>query len=321
MMNNWKQEALEMANTGEYSWRQIARELGVSKSTVSDYLRSELKGYVRPSDVEQRVEVVPQGAKILLFDLETAPELYMGFGRYKQNIQEDFVVRSSFLLSYAAKWLGDDNLVTVGLPYYKESYADDPYNDYQLCKDLHDLLSECDIAVAHNIAFDWKVANTRFVYHGLAPISPTKLVDTLLIAKANFRFPTNRLDTIARYLDVGAKLPHSGASLWRGCYDGDEDSWKTMIDYNGVDVIVLEAVYMKLRAFDKRHPNVAMYIPDNKTRCVCCGSSDLVKTDKKAYTSVSEYEVYQCNNCGKHNRGRVNLTDKEKRNSLLMNAL
>lgn len=313
-MASWHSEALALAYEGDLSWRQIAAAIDVPKSTVSDFLRAHYRG-VKPES-----SVTKDGPRILLFDIETAPELYMGFGRYKQNIQEDFVVRSSFIMSYVAKWLGQDNAVSIALPYY-DLYKEDPYSDYQLCLDLHKLLNEADIVVAHNIAFDWKVANTRFVFHGLPPISPTKLVDTLKIAKASFRFPTNRLDTIARYLEVGQKLPHTGAKLWRDCYEGVESSWKMMVDYNYVDVEVLESVYLKLRAFDNRHPNVALFHKDDALRCVCCGSTDLKLTDKKSYTSLSEFDVLQCNSCGKHNRTRKTNLSKEKRESLLMNAL
>ena len=36
---DWKQQAIALADTGTMSWREIARTLGKSKSTVSDYLR------------------------------------------------------------------------------------------------------------------------------------------------------------------------------------------------------------------------------------------------------------------------------------------
>jgi transcriptional regulator with XRE-family HTH domain len=42
---NWKQQAIELAKTGK-SWRKIAELLGVSKSTVSDYLRKEFSQVV-----------------------------------------------------------------------------------------------------------------------------------------------------------------------------------------------------------------------------------------------------------------------------------
>ena len=36
---DWKQQAIALADTGTMSWREIARVLGKSKSTVSDWLR------------------------------------------------------------------------------------------------------------------------------------------------------------------------------------------------------------------------------------------------------------------------------------------
>lgn len=37
---DWRIQAVALANTGTMSWREIARTLGVAKSTLSDYLRS-----------------------------------------------------------------------------------------------------------------------------------------------------------------------------------------------------------------------------------------------------------------------------------------
>lgn len=314
MSKQFSQEEIELViseklkGTGS---RTIGKQLGRSKSAVN-YVWNRVK-----PTIDQQPAAAP---KILIFDVETAPEIYMGFGRYKQNIAEDFVLQEPFMLSFVAKWLDSTTIISRGLPDY-EGYVVMKPCDESLIKDLHALLDEADIIVAHNLlGFDMKVANARFVRHGLSPISPTKFVDTLKIAKANFKFPTNKLDTIARYLNCGSKMSHSGASLWRGCMEGDEESWNTMMEYNLVDVTVLEEVYLKLRAFDKRHPNLAIFYPDVKQRCVCCGSDNLELTDKRAYTSVSEFEVYQCGDCGKHNRARVNQLDKTKRNSLLMNC-
>ena len=46
----WKAEAIALANTG-LSWRKVAKEVGQPKSSVSDFLRKHLKGYVKPDEV------------------------------------------------------------------------------------------------------------------------------------------------------------------------------------------------------------------------------------------------------------------------------
>lgn len=48
-MNNWKPLALALAQTGEISWREIAKTLDVPRSTVSDYLR-EAMSYIVPTE-------------------------------------------------------------------------------------------------------------------------------------------------------------------------------------------------------------------------------------------------------------------------------
>lgn len=324
-MSSWKEEAVKLALAG-MSWRKIAKALNKPKSSVSDYLRSALKSPQQaPASfygVQVGVGIAPpkDGPKVLIFDLECTPELSYHYGRYKVNIPEAFNVRPSYLLSFSAKWLGQDEIITIGLPYY-EGYDPNNHCDKKLCEDLFALLSQADILVAHNVVnFDWKVAQTRFLLNGLGIVPPTKLVDTLEIAKRNFRFPTNKLETLAKHLGVGEKMQNSGASLWVDCIAGDEEAWSEMLEYNTIDVDVLERVYLKLRPYDKKHPNVSMYFDDRKEqRCVCCGSTHLTLTDKKSFTGLSEFEVYQCGDCGKHSRKRVNLLTKEERSSLLMN--
>jgi hypothetical protein len=324
MNKQWHSEAIELHRQG-LSGRVIAKLLGKSKSQTNDVIKA-YKSFGGDTDVSSRVgkgEVVKaphKGARVLIFDLECTPELSFHYGRYKVNIPEAFNIRPSYLLSFSAKWLGSDEIITIGLPYY-DDYNPDSHCDKRLCQDLHKILSEADLLVAHNLVnFDWKVAQTRFLLNGLDIIPPTKLVDTLNIAKQNFRFPTNKLETLAKHLGVGEKMQNSGASLWLGCIAGEEEAWDEMLEYNTIDVEVLEKVYLKLRPYDKKHPNVALYHKDDVQRCVCCGSENLVLTSKKSFTGSSEFDVLQCGDCGKHSRTRVNNLSKAKCKSILMNV-
>lgn len=73
---------------------------------------------------------------------------------------------------------------------------------------------------------------------------------------------------------------------------------------------------MKLRPWYKTHPNVTLYGPADKPRCVCCGSEKLSLIDKKFYTTTSEFLVYNCLSCGKQNRGRKNVSEHKAATSL-----
>lgn len=301
--------------------RQIAKQLNIGKSTVNQYYKYYLESNnIINDDVKDSSNVLKKGPRILIFDIEYAPSKVMVYGRYKQFIVQDFVLEEGYMLSFSAKWLGEDNVVAYNLPMYETYTGPWCRNDKKLVEDLHKLLDEADFVVAHNlIGYDWKMANTRFVYHGLTPISPTKLVDTLVIAKKNFRFPDNKLNTIANYFGLGSKTENSGASMWREVMEGKQEAWEHELEYNIQDVYLLEQVYLKLRAFDNRHPSVAPYYKDNEMHCICCGSTDLDETDKFSYTSLSQFKVYKCNDCHKINRGRINLRTKQQMSNTVMN--
>ena len=325
LKKTWHKDAIELHLKAGLSGRKIAALIGRSKSQVNDVIKAykSFGGFgvtESPKGTPAKGTPAKGTPKVLVFDLETSPELSYHFGRYQVNIQDTFNVLPSYLLSFSAKWLGQDEIITMGLPYF-DDYDKDNLCDKRLCYELHKLLDEADVVIAHNLkGFDWKVAQTRLILNGFDPISPTKLVDTLLIARSNFKFPTNRLDTIARQLGVGEKLQHSGASLWMGCLQGDEESWNMMLEYNTVDVEILESVYLKLRPYDKTAPNMAILYDDNELRCVCCGSTNLELTDKRSFTGTSSYQIHRCKDCGKHNRSRTNVLPKDKRKSLLANA-
>ena len=294
--------------------RKIAKELNISKSSVNYYYQKFLGDAVDN-------KILTHGPRILIFDIEYAPAKVMTYGRYKQFIVQDFVLEEGYMLSFACKWLGEDNVFAYNLPMYSSYTGPWCSDDKQLVEDLHKMLNEADIVVAHNlIGYDWKMANTRFVYHGLNPISPTKLSDTLVIAKKNFRFPDNKLNTIANYFGLGSKTENSGAPMWREVLEGKQEAWEHELEYNIQDIYLLEQVYLKLRAFDNRHPSVAPYYQDNKMHCTCCGSTNLVETDKFSYTSLSCFKTYECTDCHKISRGRVNLRTKDQMFNTVMNA-
>lgn len=311
-------QVLELHQQG-LSNRKIAKQLigrSGAKSSIADILERER--LQRSLDIP-----IQKGAKILQFDIETAPTRAFVWGRFMQNVGQNQVLSEHFVLTWAAKWLGNDKIMWDALDQYPDYDPSTAYeNDYKVVLSLWQLLDEADIVVAHNAAFDTKVMNARFAYHGLPEPSPYKIICTLRIAKAKFRFPSNKLDSLGEYLGLGRKVDTGGFELWAGCYAGDKESFKKMTIYNIQDVQLLEDVYLKLRAWDQRHPNVAVYYSDNKTRCITCGSDNLeVNYDSKAVTGTSTFEVLTCNDCGKHSRKRVNLLEKDKRKQLLANVV
>lgn len=307
-MKDWKQTALELRAKGMSS-RKIASIVGVNKSSVNRY-------FIRYDGLNKPVK---HNAKILLLDVETAPLMGFFWGLFKQNIGLNQLEAHSYMLTWAAKWIHEPTCMSASLPDYP-NYVPGSEDDSLLVADLLKLINEADIIIGHNVKnFDDKVIRTRILVNGLEQPTPYKLIDTLEIAKQNFRFTSNKLDGIAMQLGLEGKAQTGGFSLWRGCMTGDPESWLNMLNYNIQDVYVLEDVYMKIRAWDARHPNVTLYGSNDSINCTVCGSDNLHPVEKYNYTGVSVFTTYCCGDCGKHVRGRTSIKNKEQKQNIVMN--
>jgi uncharacterized protein YprB with RNaseH-like and TPR domain len=300
-MEDWK-VAASLLNDGSRSWRAIAKALGVAKSTVSDYLRSTTSSEVAVTQ------------KVLLLDIETAPTSAYVWGRWKQNVGLSQVVSEGYMLTYSAKWLGDDLIMCNRIKR--------PEDDKTLVEELAALIDQADLIVAHNLVkFDWPTIKTRMVYHNMPPPKPVRVVDTLQIAKKAFRFPSNSLDSIAAYLGLERKLQNSGMDLWIRSMRLEDAAMEDMLEYNRQDVLVLEQVYERLAPWYNQHPSVAVLYDDGKQHCPLCGGTNLSKMDKSAFTNNSEFDAFRCGDCGKVSRSKQNLRGKESMKNTLVNVM
>lgn len=286
------------------SQRQACEILGVPRSTMQNYLKKDLEPVI-----ERR------GARIVFYDIETAPSIGVVFGRFKQNLGLDHILsEGGWVISVCYKFAGESRVYKYVLS-PEEAVAKD---DSRLLAVIYDMFEETDIAVAQNgDGFDLPTIKTRLIKNGYPPLKTVKHVDTLKIAK-QLRFNSNKLDNLASEMNIGRKQQHSGISLWVKCMEGDQAALDEMLDYNAHDVVLLEKVYDRLKMFDSKHPNVAHYYDDDETRCGICGSTDLEFTGNKVYTQVSEFSEVRCNGCGSRSRTRQALNSKSKRESILI---
>lgn len=239
-------------------------------------------------------------ARILLLDIETAPNLGFCWGKWEQNIIE--FKRHWFMLSFSMKWLGERSAQTFALPDFS-GYQSDKENDHKLVKKLWGFMDEADVIIAHNgDRFDVRKSNARFITHGLTPPSPYKTIDTLKIARRNFAFDSNKLDDLGKYLGVGRKIPtlHKW-QMWLKCMTGDSAAWDKMKKYNTQDVKLLERVYLKLRPWSKSHPDLRDY--SKKLVCPHCESSNLHKRGVNV-TKTGSRERLHCQDCGGWSSGQ-----------------
>ncbi len=202
-----------------------------------------------------------------------------------QNIVEEWG-----LISAAWKWLGESEVHHVAVD------PSSPKDDRIVIQELHKVLSEADVVVAHyGDRFDLPKFKARAVFHGLQPIPNIRTVDTHKVASRVFRFTSNRLDYLGKFLGVGSKIKTSH-ELWVKVMAGDERALERMIRYNKQDVRLLEKVYLKLRPYMLNHPNESLSI-GGASCCPNCGSKKFQKRGMN-YTRAAARQQYQCSREG-----------------------
>jgi uncharacterized protein YprB with RNaseH-like and TPR domain len=232
--------------------------------------------------------------KILVFDIETTPNLGYVWGKWQQDVIE--YKTEWTMLCFAYKWLGEKKTIAVGQNKFSEEI---------LVRRLHSLFEEADIVIAHNgNSFDVKMCNAKFIEFGLDPPSFYKSIDTKLVAKRYFRFNSNKLDDLGNLLGLGRKIQTGGFQLWTGCMAGDKKSWDLMLKYNKQDVVLLEKVYLKLRPWMDNHPAINLLV-DKSDACPKCGGGPLHKRGTVKYNKTTVVQRYQCQNCGGWSQSRT----------------
>lgn len=254
-------------------------------------------------------------ARILILDIETAPNIAYVWRFFKENVGAKQVLEHTQIMSFAYKWLGEKEVT-----YYDTQFTDEK----TILEPLMEALDAADIVVAHNgNRFDLPTIQGRALVVGLRPPSPYKTVDTLLVARYEFRFPSNSLEYLSGILGVDKKDDHKkfpGFELWNECLKGNPEAWEEMRLYNIQDVDTLEQVYLKMRPWMSRHPNVGVFDEKDVPVCPNCGSTH-VQRRGYAHTSVSKFHRLRCNDCGTWSRTRFNVLEVGKRKQLIVKAV
>mgnify|MGYP001617400775 CR=1 FL=1 len=241
--------------------------------------------------------------KILLLDVETFPDVAYVWTAYEANAIE--IAEHWYILSYAAKWYGSGPVVCHGLDDVGGQKEGKPNNDRPLLKEIHALMDEADIIVAHNgVDFDVKKINARLIVHGFTPPSPYKVVDTKRTLKQVAAFSSNKLDWLCNQLGLGRKLEHQGFPLWKGCAAGVAAAWRKMKRYNTHDVRLRGGLYTLIAPWI-RQPNAALYSGDECCVNPACRSKELQVFPRLYYANTRAYRRFQCRKCGKWARATV----------------
>lgn len=275
----------------------------------------EIGGFAK--NKEELVESeTPKLPRILVLDLETSNIIAKVWSLFNVNIGLNQVVKHSSIFSYAAKFIGEDKI------YYNDTFNQkDKRDDKQLVKELIDLLNQADFTLSHNgIKFDLPKIRARAAINKLTPPKNTQEIDTLRIAK-RMGFDSKKLEHLTHMLCtkhkklVNKRFP--GQELWNEFEAGNKDAQKEMQEYNILDILSLEELYVDhLAPYDNLTPNFASFHDTPIFTCNCGNNS--FKPAGYHITKKSKFEKFQCTKCGKTHRSSKNLHSKVKRESLLV---
>ena len=256
--------------------------------------------------------------KRLLIDIETAPIEAYCWGIWQENIGLNQIKKDWHLLSFAAKWFGEKDVI-----YADQSKRRDMSDDTALLNQIHGLLDRASVVIAQNgDSFDFPKIRSRMIHAGIDPPSPFRTVDTLRVAKRVFGFTSNKLAYISDHLNCKIrKDPHQefpGFELWKECLKRNPIAWKVMRRYNIDDILTLEEVYLKMRPWIDRHPNMGILGEFNGVVCPKCGSPRLQHRGYRA-NQTNKFKQYQCQACKGWSFARVGEYATVKRKSQLGN--
>ncbi len=187
--------------------------------------------------------------KLLYVDIEVSPSLVFTWNiGQKISLSPDNIVKERAIICICFKWANEDKV---------HSLKWDAGDDYQMLKKFAPILNSCDAVIGHNLKnFDLKWVKTRCLYHDIEVNKQFQVIDTLTLSRSNFRFNSNRLDYISKFLGETGKKETS-YSLWKDIVLGNcKKSMDTMVEYCINDVKILQEV----------HEKINKYVPEKKLK-------------------------------------------------------
>lgn len=238
----------------------------------------------------------------LYLDIETSPLLVCswGVGR-KINIAHDNVVQERQVICICWKFDGESKV---------HSLQWENGSDKDMLKAIVPVLAEADEIVGHNLKrFDLPWIKARCAFHRIATEPKYTVVDTLLIARRDYRFVSNRLDYLGKFLGVGGKIK-TEFGLWKAVtLDKSESALRKMVRYCKSDVLILESVHHKLAIDTVVKTHAGVLGGGEKWSCPRC-ESEKVRINKTKVTAAGTRQTqFQCIPCG----GYFSVNDKTRK--------
>lgn len=227
----------------------------------------------------------------LFFDIETSPNIGLFWeAGYKKNITTDNIIRERAIICICYKW--EDEKEVHSLQW------DAKQSDKSMLQKFIQVANVSSEMVGHNgDKFDLAWIRTRCLFHKIEMFPTYVTIDTLKIARSKFKFQSNRLNYIAEFLGLGAKLK-TEFNLWKDILlHKDKIAMRKMIKYCQKDVTLLEQVYKTLRLHIPTKTHYGVIFGTDKGCCPECGSDDLVINNRRALATGIKKIQFKCKTC------------------------
>lgn len=239
----------------------------------------------------------------LFFDIETSPNIGF-FWRTGHEIDVGFenIIKERAIICICWKWEKKKSVHSLTW--------DSKQNDKKMLSKFLKELEKADEVIAHNgDKFDVRWIRGRCILHGLPMPPKIVTVDTYKEARRLFNLNSNKLDYIARYLNVGGKIQTGGFETWRKIVlENDEAALRKMVKYCKNDVAILERVWDVMNPYmtSKTHRG------NFTNQCPECGS-DILHIKKTVITASGTKTIQlRCITCGKYHTIPYSKLNKKK---------
>jgi len=272
------------------NYAHISRQFIATFGTDRAFQAVRIKVADMSKDIEFKGESKRKPIKRLFFDIETSYMTARVWRTGKQWVDANNLIDTTKIICIAYKWQEDNKVKT--LVWSKKQ------DDSALIKKFIKVLGEADEIVAHNgDRFDIKQLRTRAIKENLLMFPQYRTLDTLKKARKYFSFPSNRLDYIGKFLEVGRKLDHEGFQMWIDVIEGkSQEKLNQMVEYCQQDVILLEDVFHVLSPYVDHNTNFAVHTGGKKWMCPHCGGGEVQMhhTDTTAMGYIKRHMKCKC---------------------------
>jgi DNA polymerase elongation subunit (family B) len=287
--NEWNLIQDILTNGKTESWYELSTRYNIKPQGSSIQRRKAAndiyRKYLRKinSTIEESIQ-----PKVLIYDIETSKTIFELWWSGKQFVNGNSSLEDSKIVTISYKWLGSDEVGAVKWSKKK--------SDKKLIKKFLKVYNQADMVIGiNNDRFDNKYINTRAAKYGLDVNLHVKSLDVQRECRRLFRLPSYSMKYLGRYFQLPQqKMKVHLEDIWEDIAHGTPKQAKKamnlLIEYNVVDILTTEQLYLKLKKYLKHPIHLGVLKGEGKITCPACGSNN-VKAKKTTWTSAGTVQI------------------------------